>query len=285
MRVAVLAYHSQNVNGNDYSSNDHLALTADLAEIRRRKLPLLPLRQVVHAVLSGDAGALPPVAVALSCDDGTLLDWEDFEHPVHGWQRAFAGILAEHLDLTDESPEGLLTAFVIASPEARREIDAGCHGGFPLSDERWWSPAAANRLVAVENHSWDHLHPCVATVAHSRQAKGDFSAVKTWADADSQIRQAADHIDRVLAAVGARTTLFAYPYGHVSDYLADEYFPGHQGEHRMLAAFTTAPAVLTEQSERYRLPRFVCGEAWRSPEEFMALLDRLSGREENGAFD
>lgn len=278
MRVAVLAYHSQNVNGSDYASNDHLALSADLAEIRRRKLPLLPLRQVVHALLVGDAGALPPAAVALSCDDGTLLDWEDFEHPVHGWQRAFAGILAEHLELTGESPEEQLTAFVIASPAARREIDAGCHGGFPLSDERWWPSAAASRLVALENHSWDHLHPCVATVAHSRQAKGDFSAVTTWVDADSQIRRASDHIDRVLASVGAKTTLFAYPYGHVSDYLASVYFPGCQGEHRMLAAFTTEPAVLTEESERYRLPRFVCGEAWRSPEEFAMLLDRLSRR-------
>lgn len=61
-----------------------------------------------------------------------------------------------------------------------------------------------------------------------------------------------------------------------SDYLASVYFPGCQGEHRMLATFTTEPAVLTEESERYRLPRFVCGEAWRSPEAFAGLLDRLS---------
>ena len=31
MRVPVLAYHSNNVGGNDYSSNDHVALAADLA--------------------------------------------------------------------------------------------------------------------------------------------------------------------------------------------------------------------------------------------------------------
>jgi len=51
MRVPVLAYHSNNVGGNDYADNDHVALAADLAQIHARGLCIVPLARVVDVLL------------------------------------------------------------------------------------------------------------------------------------------------------------------------------------------------------------------------------------------
>ena len=128
MRVAVLAYHSQNVNGSTYSTNDHVALAADLSLIRQRRIPVLRLRDLVDSWLEGNTHQLPEVAIALTCDDGTLLDFAPFDHPTEGMQIPFADIVAAYALEVGVSDKGMLTSFVIASPEARREIDAGCYG-------------------------------------------------------------------------------------------------------------------------------------------------------------
>ena len=52
MRIPILTYHSNNVGGNDYDNNDHVALAADLRTIRRLGLRIVPLAQVVD-VLDG----------------------------------------------------------------------------------------------------------------------------------------------------------------------------------------------------------------------------------------
>ena len=276
MKVAVLAYHSQNVNGSTYATNDHIALATDLSLIRQRGIPVLPLGDLVATWLGPDRYQLPPAAIALTCDDGTLLDWEPFDHPSEGIQTSFREIVATHAREAAVSAKGMLTSFVIASPDARREIDTGCYAGYPLSDERWWAEAQREGTIDIENHSWDHVHACVSVVAQSEQRKGDFAAISTWQDADLQIRRSADYIDRALSTTGHATSLFAYPYGHVNRFLIDEYFPGCMSQHRVRAAFADRPAFWTEESHRYEIPRFVCGLAWRSPEEFSRILDRAS---------
>ena len=276
MRVAVLAYHSQNVQGSTYAKNDHIALAMDLALIRERRIPVVRLRDLVNAWLEKRVDDLPPAAIALTCDDGTALDWEPFDHPTEGTQVPFREIVAAHARHAEVNPRGLLTSFVIASPEARREIDAGCYAGYPLSDERWWVDAQREGTIDIENHSWDHVHTCVSSVAQAEQRKGDFTAIARWEDADRQIRRSADYIDRVLAETGHTTGLFAYPYGHVNDYLTSVYFPDYFEQHRVVAAFADRPEFWTEQANRYQIPRFVCGLAWRSPEEFSQILDSCS---------
>ena len=47
MRVPILTYHSNNISGNDYASNDHVALAADLRLIHDRGLRIVPLARVV----------------------------------------------------------------------------------------------------------------------------------------------------------------------------------------------------------------------------------------------
>jgi peptidoglycan/xylan/chitin deacetylase (PgdA/CDA1 family) len=51
------------------------------------------------------------------------------------------------------------TTFVIASPEARREIARREMLDHQWISDHWWSAAVASGLFHVGNHSWDHLSP------------------------------------------------------------------------------------------------------------------------------
>ena len=154
----MLAYHAQNCGGYSYSDNDHIAFAQDLTAIRDADLPLVSLRDIARHLASGSTEQLPERFVGLSCDDGTSLDWQDYQHPEFGFQKSLANILRDHLREHELQGEALLTAFVIASKEARAVIDRECYGGAPLSDDRWWPEAAQDALLSIENHSWDHLH-------------------------------------------------------------------------------------------------------------------------------
>src|SRR5579862_8874519 len=177
MKVAILAYHSQNIKGSTYATNDHIALATDLEQVRQRELRVIRLRNVVDAWLDGRQDDLPAVAVALTCDDGTCLDWEEFDHPTEGRQKSFRDIVATYAHNVGVTSNGLLTSFVIASPDARRQIDIHCYAGYPLSDERWWIDAALEGTIDIENHSWDHVHACLSIVAQAEQRKGNFAAI------------------------------------------------------------------------------------------------------------
>lgn len=273
-RMAVLTYHSQNILGNDYATNDHVALCSDLAELRHRGIRLVSLNRLVDALIGVDATAFPAGTVALSCDDGTVLDWFDYHHPAWGWQPGFDRLLRDHMDQAGSMPE-VITAFLIASPQARADIDSGCYGGAALSTSSWWADAARSGRFCLGNHSWDHAHVCLRELADTPALRGNFHMVNDAASADRQLRQAGDFIAAELGSCALRPRLFAYPYGHVTDYLTQEYLPKRQAEHGIEAAFTTEPAFVTPATDRFQLPRFVCGDAWRSPEEFGHILDSL----------
>ncbi|MGN6518284.1 MAG: polysaccharide deacetylase family protein [Dokdonella sp.] len=268
MRVPVLAYHSNNVAGNDYASNDHVALAADLRLIARLGLRIVPLARVVEVLL----GEAPPHtverAIALSFDDGSWFDWHDIDHPTWGPQRGFAGVLRDFAAETGAAVHA--TSFVIVSPEARATLDRTCLAGRGWWDDAWWRPAQEEGLIALESHSWDHNHHTLAVTAQQAGRKGTFRSIDTLADADAQIRRAADWLDRHLAP--HRTTLFAYPYGESNDYLVRDYLPRHGAEHRVRAAFGTDPAPVERSSPRWNLPRYVCGAHWSSPAELERLL-------------
>lgn len=270
MRAVVLCYHSNNIAGNDYPSNDHVALAEDLRLIHALGLPILPLHGIVSALRHGDA--LPP-CVGLSFDDGTWFDWYDLEHPSHGLQRSFAGILSDFGQASGQRAPA--TSFVIASPEARAIMDRSCMIGRGWMGDQWWDAALDGGLIAIENHSWDHQHESLPQTA-SGLPGGCFSNIQTWAAADAQIRQATAYLDARLPR--RRTRLFAYPYGHYNDYLSGQYLPGHPHEHGLWAAFSTDPEPITAQASRWRLGRYVCGYHWRSPEALQAILREALGR-------
>jgi len=278
MRGAVLAYHAQNCGGYEYADNDHLALASDLQTASARGLSIVSLRQVARHLAADTPDALPQRFVAFSCDDGTLLDWRDYRHPVFGPQRGFAGIVRDHLASIGVDATAQLTAFVIASPAARAAIDAGCYGGLALSGDDWWHEAAAEGLVAIENHSWDHVHTVLPTELQRWGTPGNFNSVDDGHKAAQQVDAAAAYIDARLAGTGQRTCLFAYPYGHASGYLRERYLPDQAERLGLLGAFTTEARFVDAGCRPFEIPRFVHGDAWRTPAQFDALLAQLLDR-------
>ncbi|HKE47668.1 MAG TPA: polysaccharide deacetylase family protein, partial [Rhodanobacteraceae bacterium] len=264
-------YHSNNVGGNEYDTNDHVALAADLRVIRRAGLRIVPLARVVDALLG--TTALPERAVALSFDDGSYFDWYDMDHPTCGPQRGFAGILREFAAKTGAAAHA--TSFVIVSPDARAILDRTCLAGRGWWGDDWWRDAEREGLIAIESHSWDHNHHTLPSTVQREQDKGTFRSIDTHADADAEIRAANDWLD--MHARAPRAGLFAYPYGETNDYLVRDYLPRHVAEHRLRAAFGTKPEPVTRASARWNLPRYVCGHHWRSTDELARLVDDGAG--------
>jgi hypothetical protein len=270
VRVPVLTYHGINIHGGDYAENDNVALAADLAAIHALGWRVVPLRDVVAAL--GDPVAFSRLArcVALSCDDGAWFDWHDLEHPTAGPQRSFAGVLRDFRAATGAWAG--MTAFVIVSPAARVVLDRTCLVGRGWWGDDWWPEAARGDVLDIQNHSWDHNHSTLPVTAQRDGVRGTFANIDTFDEADAEIRQASAWLDAHCPS--RRTTLFAYPYGESTDYLVRDYLPTHGAAQGLTAAFDTTPAFVEVHSERWRLPRFVCGHDWRSPEALRALLLR-----------
>lgn len=268
MRVPVLTYHSNNISGNGYASNDHVALAEDLRTIHRLGLRIIPLARVVDVLLGEAPESAVERSVALSFDDGSWFDWHDLDHPTCGPQRAFAGILRDFVAGTGAMAHA--TSFVIVSPDARATLDRTCLAGRGWWGDDWWRPAQEEGLLAIESHSWDHNHHTLPVTAQRRQLKGTFRTIDRHADADAEIRQAADWLDARLAP--HRASLLAFPYGESNDYLLREYLPNFGREHRLRAAFGTVPAPVESDSDRWNLPRYVCGQHWKTPAELGRLL-------------
>ncbi|MEP7096998.1 MAG: polysaccharide deacetylase family protein [Dokdonella sp.] len=268
MRVPVLTYHSNNISGNDYASNDHVALAADLRLIHDRGLRIVPLTRVVDVLLGEAPQFEVDGGVAISFDDGSWFDWHDIEHPVCGLQRGFAGVLRDFANETGARVHA--TSFVIVAPEARAILDRTCLVGRGWWGDDWWSEAQREGLIAIESHSWDHNHHTLPVTAQRNQAKGTFRTINTYTDADAEIRQASNWLDAHLAPHCA--SLFAFPYGESNDYLVHEYLPRFQTEHRLRAAFGTEPRPIESNRDRWLLPRYVCGQHWSQPSGLERLL-------------
>ena len=271
MRIPVLTYHSVNIAGNDYASNDHVAFAADLRLIDDLGLRVVPLRWVVEQRL-GLAERDLSRCVALSCDDGSDFDFHDLEYLDFGMQRSLFNSLGDFVMERGRNaqPDLHLTSFVIASPEARRHIDDGCLGGHGCMSEDWWPIAQASGRMALENHSWDHNHDRIPLPGLEGMPRGSFHTVDTLERARAQIMAATRYINARLHP--QKTTLFCYPFGHVPDYLRLDYFPHHAAEHGMVAAFGDGAEPVTLASDVWNLPRYICGWHWKSSEALRAIL-------------
>ena len=272
MRIPVLTYHARNIEGNEYGSNDHVAFASDLELLTECGWQIQPLYKIVESVFDG-TGTLPEKTVAITFDDATDFDYNDLPHPTAGLQRSMLNIMR---DFATKNPNTQLhlhaTSFVIASPDARAAMDRACVFDRGWMNESWWPKAIATGLVGIANHSWDHNHECMDRVAQRNQEKGNFFCIDTQADADAQIREAARYI--VTHAPNPSAGLFGYPYGHVNDFLRKDYLPSQASsdEPFVKAAFSTDAGCITRGSDRWNLPRYVCGWHWKSSAELQAIL-------------
>lgn len=266
--VPVITYHATRLGTGCYGDDDHATLAEDLRYLQTSGWRVARLHDVVDALLHGRLDTLQR-CVAITFDDGTDLDWRDVTHPVHGQQRSLAGIIADFSQQQRANPIHA-TSFVIAGPGPRLDLDRNCLGGAAWWNEDWW-PDAVRASLAIENHSWDHNHDQLCDTPVAPSSRGTFSTVDTWEQCDRQIRQATEYIDRRLQPFH-RCSLLAFPYGEYSDYMVQVYLPEYEAQHRIRAAFTTAGGPVHPATSRWTIPRFVCGEHWRTPEEFAAIL-------------
>ena len=258
----VLCYHSTNVNGHDYAANDHVALRADLKAIEAHGLRVVPALDVIREPSSAEP------RVALTFDDGMILDAIDFEHPSWGHQDSFLRILHEHH--ASGGQRCVAASFVIASPAARAELDRKDFLSLNVWHDDWWQAASDSGYLSIENHSWDHNHPSLDQSVQRDNRRGSFRFIDTHDDAMAEVKLASDYIEK---RCGRRPSLCAYPWGEDNPYLVNEFFPRHGQELGILGAFVTSGSLSLAQ-DRWRIPRQVCGTDWRSTDEFSTLLDR-----------
>jgi len=264
----ILAFHSHNIAGNTYETNDHVALDASLALLERLRIPVLRLADIVRALRDRTFERLPERFAAITMDDGSDYDWKLLEHPVHGPQEPMGAIVRRHaarlLGLFSRH-KACATAFVIASPDARDQI-TGPEKPYRLSDD-WWAEAQASGYFDIGCHGWNHVHPLVDDMRHTPELVEAFGKVRTPEEAERQVGQAARFIRGRAGSAAAR--LFAYPYGQVSDYLADTWLPAQD---EVLAACTTENRPLEAGADLWRLPRYVCGWHWKTGDDLRAIL-------------
>ena len=271
-RILVLAYHSINIAGNDHVNNDHVALAEDLELLTELGYHILPLDRMVEGIGSNALDLLPRRTAAITFDDGQDFDFFDLPHPEWGVQRSFFNIISDFRRSANgrKQPDLHATSFVIVSPNARSELDQTCMLGCGWWNDHWWQAAIGTGLLGIGNHSWDHNHPTLRTVAHAGQQRGNFFSIDDFAAAEGEIAQASRHLWK--AAPNPDASLFAYPYGEANEYLCETYLPLNCERLRLRAAFTCEPAPITSQSDRWKLPRYVCGLHWKTTDELRGLL-------------
>ncbi len=275
--IPILTYHSLNIEGNNYLGNDHVAFREDIALLTALGWRVIPLADLVQLLLEPNA-VWPEKSIAITFDDGTNFDFEDLPHPSAGLQRSMLNIMRDFAVANPGAqPTMHATSFVIASPDARDTMDRTGILGRGWMSERWWQPAVASGFFHIANHSWDHCHDSLPTIAQRDQLKGTFAGVDNKTDADAQIKLAAESIARVAPNPGVE--LFAFPYGTANSYLLEEYLPQQaeaDGGQFVRAAFSVEPAPVTRGTNRWWIPRYVCGHHWKSSEELAAILGSVT---------
>ncbi|MEP7069793.1 MAG: class I SAM-dependent methyltransferase [Usitatibacter sp.] len=272
MRIPILTYQTMHIDGNDYRSNDKIALSSDLRQLTAAGFKILPLRSVVDLWLDNRGTELDGKLIALASDNGADFDYLDLLHPTAGPQRSIYNILRDFAADNPGRQEGLnVTSFTIASAEARAVLDATCMLGKDWWTDRWWPEAIRSGLIHVANMSWDHNHETLPSSFLRSARSGTFLTIDSQESADHEIRSAAEYLRSHAPNPGAG--LFAYPYGESNPYLVHEYFPTFGAELGIRAAFTTRSGFLEPGTGRWEVPRFLCGRDWSSPSELEAILD------------
>lgn len=256
----ILTYHATRLQRLDRDGCDLLRLMADLDLLADAGVPVLPLETLLATECRE--------GVAITLDDGTCIDGEPHLHPGLGLLPSMLQVLAQ---ARRRLPQLRASSFVIASPLARADMASALRAdyGEDLMHERWWPSAQASGVMDIENHSWDHNHPLVAQTAQRENRRGSFLDIETDAEAEAEISAASDYLER---ACGRRPRYFAYPFGHVGEFLRADWLPRRGPQIGLEAAFGTEPRGLREDEDRWALPRFVAGRDWTDDAGLLAVL-------------
>jgi len=136
--------------------------------------------------------------------------------------------------------------------------------------EDWWRPAGQSGLFAFGNHSWDHNHACLPSPGPHGLVRGDFLAVADEAKADFEIAHAQEYL---AARLESAPRVFCYPFGHVAPFLHDDWLPRRGPPIGLDAAVGDGAAPVTMDSDRWNLPRYICGWHWKTLDELRAILE------------
>jgi peptidoglycan/xylan/chitin deacetylase (PgdA/CDA1 family) len=264
---AILTYHSQNIAGQSTRDNDHVALEQDLEVLHESGIRILSISELL-ARLKDANGPFVEGTVCLSFDDGCDFDVRDLDYPGHGVQRSFLGIMQDFIARhgPEAQPGMHATSFVIASRAARETIDTRSLFGKGWISDDWWQEAYRSGLISIGNHGWDHNHP---DLFPDSEEGGSFHSVDSREQCEQQVIRAAELIER---KSGIWPELFAYPFGECSDYIRQEFFPEESAIHKCRAALGTDAGKIEGKSDRWNLPRYVCGRDWQTPQELIQLL-------------
>lgn len=274
MRIPILTYQPLCIGGNEYADNHLRALATDLRVVSEEGFRILPLREVIDVWQRG--GDLQKV-VAFCVEDGSDFDYVDLNHPTAGPQRSVLNALRDFsVENPDAQPALHVTSFVIASPQARSELDQACMVGHGWWNDHWWKEAVASGLMHIGNHSWDHNHEALSSGISLPIPRGTFATIDDEARADHEIRQAADFLR--IRAPNPGLALFSYPYGEANPFLTKSYLPRYSGQLGLRAAFTDEFGFLEEHTPTWAVPRLMFGRDWRSPDRLRELLRQAEVR-------
>ncbi|QOC21913.1 polysaccharide deacetylase family protein [Wenzhouxiangella sp. AB-CW3] len=268
-RFVILSWHSIRVLDNHYADNDLIAFGEDLLTLDAQGWTVLPLAQALAGL---DSGTLPDKVAVLTADDGSIMDFEAFDHPSCGPQKSLAQRLREFRDSPASSGRHHphVSAFAIASPQARDELDRTDYMSLDVWRDDWWAKANESGLISIENHSWDHNHGSLQRTVQRDNRRGDFRWIETESECRAEVDQASDYIER---RAGRRPCFFAYPYGQSSEYIRREYLPRYGPELGLQAALACDPEPVTAASDRWHLPRYMFSRDWKQPGDLEILLN------------
>lgn len=268
--TAILCYHSHRREGSSYEKNDYTALGRDLEIINTLGINISSAYQIAQALTGQIPWETIAGSVAITFDDGSILDYRDFTTRSGEKHPALYQLLKKN--------NAHATSFVIASPNARYVLEEKSLNDEPMLSDDWWRSADAD-LIDIENHSWDHNHQHLPWPPVTELQRGNFFEINTEASADWEVFLAQIYIKSI---IGRPPRLFAYPYGNVSKYLRDEYLPLKGEKIGLLGALSTGGELITPATYRWDIPRFVCGEHWTSPETLINLvLGKITDRKHN----
>jgi hypothetical protein len=266
VRVPILTYHGNGINGTGYADNDLVAFRQDLQLLRELGWQVISMDELFRWYDGQLEDEQMLNKVVLTCDDGTWFDFYDLDHPSCGPQQSLYSSLQEHQKLTSQPVH--MTNFVIVSPAAREVLDQQCLIGHGWWGDDWWLLAQQSGLMSIANHSWDHNH---GLFDNNNSNDDTFIEIDDLAGCDRQIKQAQAFLRDKMGA-DFHCPYFAYPYGDYSEYLKTEYLPGCGKQLGLVAAFTTENAYVSRQTDRWAMPRFVCNHHWKSVEQLADIL-------------